>query len=77
MRQAGYPYLIVGVTGNVLEDDIIEYLQAGADMVLGKPLQAASLTLLLNHIQTNGAESIHDMKLIETSKNLEWVPKLG
>jgi CheY-like chemotaxis protein len=29
MRQARFPYLIAGVTGQVMEDDITEFLDAG------------------------------------------------
>ena len=77
LRKAGYPYLIFGITGNVLDDDIYEYLDAGADMVLGKPLQATALSLLLKFIELNGTESKYtdDMKLIEISNQLTWITK--
>lgn len=35
----GYDRHIIGVTGNVLDDDIALFLQAGADAVLLKPLR--------------------------------------
>jgi len=57
MRSAGYQHLIVGITGHVLDDDIHEYLIAGADVVLKKPLNFRLLKLLLQHIQHHGVLS--------------------
>ena len=39
IREGGFRNLIAGVTGNILEDDVEEYLQAGADIVFGKPMK--------------------------------------
>ena len=38
MRQAGYQGIIIGLTGNALQEDVEEYLQHGANAVLRKPL---------------------------------------
>ena len=38
LRKAGYEGLVIGVTGNVLQDDIDYFMQCGADAVLSKPL---------------------------------------
>ena len=54
LRSHGYKNLIIGVTGNVLDSDVNEYLYAGVDMVLSKPLKSYMLKLLLCHIQTHG-----------------------
>lgn len=35
LRKGGYKNLVVGVTGNVLDDDVSEYQAAGADIILG------------------------------------------
>ena len=74
LRQAGYPYLIIGVTGNVLDDDIKEYLQAGADMVIGKTLRMDLLDKLLMHIQSHDCTSMYHIgyKLMETDQMIEW-----
>ena len=37
IREGGFKNLIAGVTGNIMEDDVAEYLRAGADIVFGKP----------------------------------------
>jgi len=40
LREIGYRNLLVGVTGNALETDVLQFEQAGADIVLSKPLRA-------------------------------------
>ena len=65
LRQEGYMKLVVGVTGNVLDDDVVEFLSAGADMVMGKPMKVSSLTALLQHVQQHGPLSRPGMKLSE------------
>ena len=57
LRKSGYPYLIIGLTGNVLEDDIQDFVEAGADLVLGKPLQVASLNKILDLVEMHGPYS--------------------
>jgi CheY-like chemotaxis protein len=37
IRALGYKGIIVGVTGNALPEDIKEFIDHGADMVLTKP----------------------------------------
>ena len=53
----GFRNLIVGVTGNMLDDDVDEYLKAGADIVLAKPLKLDLLQTLLNHVHAQGSNS--------------------
>ena len=76
MRLAGYPYIIAGVTGNVMEDDVAEYLDAGADTVFSKPMRVDSLKKLLQLIETQGPLSRGaGMTLIERAEGMEWVPR--
>jgi len=51
MRQARFPHIIAGVTGNVMEDDVAEYLDAGADVVFSKPVRLQALKKLLAMIE--------------------------
>ena len=53
------------MTGNVLDDDVAEYLATGADMVLGKPVKVDVLRMLIRHVKENGNLSIPDMTLSE------------
>eukprot|EP01041_Mallomonas_annulata_P002749 gene2749-5415_t len=72
LRQEGFRYLIVGATGNVLEDDIKEYLNAGADFIIGKPLKIHQLEMIIRHVRENGPESQLNMKLVEHANRLNW-----
>lgn len=38
IRSGGYSGIIVGVTGNALDEDIQEFIQSGANEVMPKPL---------------------------------------
>ena len=66
--------MIIGVTGNVLDDDVKEYLQAGADLVIGKPLRMNLLDKLLMHIQSYDCVSLYQQgyKLVESEDNIQW-----
>jgi len=71
---SGYKNLIVGVTGNVLEDDVGEFLAAGADLVMFKPLKMAQLSTLLTFMDENGSTSMWPFKVLkQVSNTLEWV----
>eukprot|EP01036_Dinobryon_divergens_P035677 gene35677-46277_t len=72
LRQEGYRNIIVGVTGNVLEDDLKEYLAAGADFVIGKPLKMHQLDKVLRHVRETNTLSNPGMRLMESSNRLEW-----
>ena len=43
LRQKGYTGIIIGVTGNVMEEQQIFFKSKGANKVLGKPLDIAKL----------------------------------
>jgi CheY-like chemotaxis protein len=76
LRALGYRHLIIGCTGNVLEDDMREFLKAGADMMLPKPMKINQLYMILSYVRTHGTLSIPGMKLKEVNNNLVWVPFL-
>ena len=60
----------------MLEDDVAEYLNAGADLILGKPMKIATLHMLLEFIAENGVASKTEMTLVEHSNKLQWTPKV-
>lgn len=43
LRQRGYTGVIIGVTGNALEDDRKRFIACGANAVVTKPLSPAAL----------------------------------
>ena len=78
LREEGFPNLVVGVTGNVLDEDVVEYVNAGADMVMGKPVKTDMLKMLVRHVKENGNRSRRDMQLSEMELDggrLAWTKK--
>jgi CheY-like chemotaxis protein len=63
IRINGYKRLILGVTGNALDDDVEAFLEAGADCVIAKPLRADVLDAVLRYIAEKGIDSDPKMKL--------------
>jgi len=57
LREKGYNKIIAGITGNAMDDDIIEFEQAGADLVLPKPLKMTTLDAFLIECQKNNFQS--------------------
>ena len=47
LRAMGYSGLIIGVTGNVLPKDVQEYLDAGADQIVPKPITTSAIKDIL------------------------------
>ena len=47
MRAGGFQGLIIGVTGNVMAEDMNQYMASGADYVLGKPVNMDELKQIL------------------------------
>ena len=45
---------MVGLTGNAMDEDILEFLDAGVDLVMAKPLRASELDALLQFVAKNG-----------------------
>jgi len=75
MRELGYRHTIIGITGNVLDEDVRDYLIAGADMVLAKPIKMEKLGMVLSHVLTHGSLSSPERKLVEVCGRLESVCK--
>ena len=64
--------LIIGVTGNALDDDVAAFLAAGADMVLAKPLRLHQLDALLSHCASHGFLSSpgHKLAMLEPASRV-------
>jgi CheY-like chemotaxis protein/two-component sensor histidine kinase len=75
LRNQGYPNLIVGLTGNVMEDDVVEYLNAGADGVLFKPLQSVTLKMLLEYVRNEGSLSLPGFYLQLGEHGVSRIPR--
>lgn len=74
--QVAYPRYIIGVTGNVLNDDLELFAAAGANLVLLKPLKMQSLDALLVYFQENGltCDLTERMRMNVMTQSIELVP---
>jgi len=52
LRELGYMLPIIGLTGNVMIDDIHYFINSGADQVLAKPFQVEQFVSIMNQNQT-------------------------
>jgi signal transduction histidine kinase/CheY-like chemotaxis protein len=57
IRSLGFTGLIIGLTGNALDDDVTAFLHAGADCVTLKPFREEHLSALLGFLNEHGCES--------------------
>lgn len=79
LREASYSNLIIGITGNVMEEDLVGYLDAGADAVFFKPVKMALITQVLELASRTGPRSKagHKLKLevgADGRHSLMWFP---
>jgi DNA-binding response OmpR family regulator len=85
LRNNGYCKIIIGLTGNSMEDELVEFSNAGADLVLTKPLKPRSLAVILKTLQEIGPCSRvysvnsggHGERLELDEEHLAWVPRDG
>lgn len=71
-RESGFDKLIFGLTGNTLDVEVEDFLNAGANIVLPKPLQIAQLDKLLRICETNGtlSEDFNNVKILHELSGL-------
>ncbi len=74
-KELNYNKIIIGLTGNVLQEDIIEFTQAGVDLVLGKPVTMKKLQECLDFVEKNGPTSYwHLNKRLQSINGvLKWI----
>jgi len=66
----------VGLTGCALQDDVRDFLEAGVDLVLSKPLRIDQLESLLTFVKESGFMAADGMKLVQDiGGKLTWVQK--
>ena len=53
IREMGYNGAIIGVTGNVLNTDIEDFIAQGADYVIKKPMSSEKFFVALEDIKTS------------------------
>jgi len=61
LREREYPNIILGLTGNTMEDELLEFERVGADMVMAKPLRVQQLENLMKYFSAHGTKTtIHE-----------------
>lgn len=73
LRKQGFQNLIIGVTGNALDDDVLAFTNAGADIVFAKPIRSDQLDAVMSYISFFGPRSSSDFKLVTNGKTIERV----
>ena len=71
----GFTILVIGLTASALSDDVDAYVEAGADLVLSKPLQISHLDGILKFVTRNGNHSRAGYRLVKFPGGLEWIPR--
>lgn len=69
LRAMGYENMIVGVTGNALEEDKRSFIEAGADVVLSKPTSKEVLAKFLDYVYKFGAKRSQEMRIMLVNEN--------
>jgi CheY-like chemotaxis protein len=73
LRSMGYKGLIIGITGNGLDSDVEEFINAGANYVFTKPFNNKNFIKLMCFIQKNGYITAPNGKIILNDSNtLVW-----
>jgi DNA-binding response OmpR family regulator len=73
LRESGFCNLIIGLTGNVFDDDVLEFRMAGANVVLSKPLRLTTLQSLIRFVDAEGCKSRVGFALLEQGNIFAWV----
>lgn len=60
IREIGYDGVIIGVTGNAMDEDIREFISSGADLVLPKPFDIEQFLKHVNELRAQ-KEKLEDM----------------
>ena len=50
IRGIGYTGIVIGLSGNVLDDDVTNYLNSGANYFMSKPIDSIQLTSYLRNV---------------------------
>lgn len=67
--------MIVGITGNSLDEELAQFVRAGADLVLTKPLVLDTMQQLLVYLTTHSTQSRVGMKLKLRNDTFQLLPE--
>jgi DNA-binding response OmpR family regulator len=71
MRSRGFNQLIVAVSGNSMAEEVVEFLDAGADLMLIKPVRSEAIQLVVDYVRQHGTgQMLRGWKLRLMGKSL-------
>lgn len=62
LRQRNYEGIIIGLTGDAMDEDVENFMSSGADIVMVKPLSVPQLNLILSHLSEHGFDHTANME---------------
>jgi len=75
LRALGFDKMIIGITGNSMEDELADFRKSGADLVITKPLKIVTLDALIAHINANGPKSSPNHSLFYDGEKQMIIPQ--
>jgi len=63
LRAMGFGNLIIGITGNAMEDDVAAFVAAGADSVILKPVSVQQINQLVTYLQVYGNSHVEGRRI--------------
>ena len=69
IRKRQYNGIIIGLTGDAMDDEVEKFMTSGADIVLSKPLKFQELNKILEHLSIHGFDHKHNVEGYEENGN--------
>lgn len=73
LRDMGFNKLIIGVTGNILISDIVEFKSSGVDYIYTKPFSREKMDQLAVFVDKYGCDRKEKKTIEMVDEKLEWV----
>merc|ERR1711871_533938 len=65
LRSKGFKGIIIGLTGDAMDEDVQTFMSSGTDIVMSKPLKFQELCIILNYLEQSGFDHEENMKGFE------------
>ena len=65
LRSEGFKGIIIGLTGDAMDEDVQTFMSSGTDIVMSKPLKFQELCIILNYLEQSGFNHEENMKGFE------------
>merc|ERR1712023_47489 len=65
LRSKGFKGIVIGLTGDAMDEDIKTFMSSGADIVMSKPLNYQDLCNILDYLTQSGFDHENNMEGFE------------